>query len=321
MATAKQKLAVLSGGVGGAKLVLGLAQIMPPENLSVIANTGDDFDHLGLRICPDIDTLIYTLSGLANPDTGWGLRDESWDYMKALQALGGEAWFRLGDRDLAMHVKRRDLLLGGQTLNETTRRLAGDLGVKVAILPMSDDPIHTYIETDNGELAFQDYFVRLQAQPAARAIHYRSTGTARASSTVTEALTDPELNGVIISPSNPWLSIAPILAAAGVESCLLNSNAPVTALSPIVAGKAIKGPTAKLMQELGITTGVTGIAEHYRNIIDGLIIDEQDRNSKAAIEQMGIQVAVTDTIMNDLADKTRLAKFVAEFSAELGAAA
>ncbi len=316
----QQNFAVLSGGVGGAKLVLGLAQFLPPQNLQVIANTGDDFEHLGLPVSPDIDTLIYTLAGLANPDTGWGRQDESWNFMAALEELGGASWFRLGDRDLAMHVRRRDLLAGGRSLSAATRELARGLGVQTAILPMSDAPIRTHVDTAEGELGFQDYFVRLQAQPAARAIRYRGADTADAATDALAALQRPGLSGIIIAPSNPWLSIAPILAATGLESALSDCPAPVTAVSPIVAGKAIKGPTAKLMQELGITAGVVGIAEYYKNIIDGLVIDTQDAEHRATIERMGISVAMTDTIMNDLADKTRLAEFVAGFTAELRAA-
>ncbi len=316
----QQKFAVLSGGVGGAKLVLGLAQILPARNLQVIANTGDDFDHLGLPVSPDIDTLIYTLAGLANPDTGWGRHDESWNFMAALSELGGADWFRLGDRDLAMHVRRRDLLAGGHSLSAATRELARGLGVQTAILPMSDAPVRTHIDTADGELGFQDYFVRLRAQPVAQAIRYRGADKANAATDALTALQRPGLTGIIISPSNPWLSIAPILAVTGIESALSDCPVPVTAVSPIVAGKAIKGPTAKLMQELGITAGVVGIAEYYKNIIDGLVIDTQDAEHRTTIERMGISVAMTDTIMNDLTDKTRLAEFVAGFTAELRAA-
>lgn len=312
-----QKFVALSGGVGGAKLVLGLANVLLPEQLQVVANTGDDFDHLGLRICPDIDTLIYTLAELANPETGWGRNHESWDYMDALAALGGETWFQLGDRDLEMHIRRHELLTAGLTLSETTRRLATESGVSIAIHPMSDQPAATRIATADTELSFQDYFVRQRAQPVATAVHCAGENVAPGKGAL-EGLTDANLTGIIICPSNPWLSVAPILSVTGLRSSILKNKAPVTAVSPIVAGKAIKGPTAKLMNELGISTGVTGIAEYYRDIVDGLVIDQQDAHCKAAIEGMGIQVAVTDTIMNDLADKKRLARFVIDFSLTLG---
>ena len=318
MELSEQNFAVLSGGVGGAKLVLGLASILQPQNLHVIANTGDDFEHLGLPICPDIDTLIYSLAGLANPNTGWGQRHETWDFMAAMEALGGEAWFRLGDRDLAMHVKRRDLRAAGLSLSKATNQLARELGVAVNILPMSDNPVRTFVDTAAGELSFQDYFVRKQAQPAATAIHYRGADKAEAGKDALAALQMPELTGIIISPSNPWLSIAPILAAGGIEFTIKNQRVPVTAVSPIVAGKAIKGPAAKLMRELGITTGIMGIAEYYKDLIDGLVIDTQDAEQQTAVEALGIKVATTDTIMNDLTDKTRLAQFVADFTAGLG---
>jgi LPPG:FO 2-phospho-L-lactate transferase len=318
-ASAAPSYAVLSGGIGGAKLVLGLQQVLAATQLQVIANTGDDFEHLGLPICPDIDTLIYTLAGIANPETGWGLRNESWQFMAALEALGGATWFRLGDRDLATHVRRRDLLQRGQTLSEATTLLRLAQNVSVPIWPMSDAPVRTLIETAGGPLEFQDYFVRQQAQPVALGFRYSGSESARASSGVLSALNATELAAIILTPSNPWLSIAPILSIDDIKATITANAAPVIAVSPIVNGAAIKGPTAKLMRELGIEPSVNSIAMHYRDILDGLVIDTQDRARQDAIEAMGIRVYVTNTVMQNLADKAALAQHVLDFAAQLRA--
>ncbi len=318
MTNSDQKFTVLSGGVGGAKLVLGLRDILGADALQVVVNTGDDFEHIGLPVCPDIDTLIYTLADQANPETGWGRRDESWHFMDALAALGGDTWFRLGDRDLGTHVRRRELLQNGVTLSAATLQIARVMGVSTPIYPMSDAPVQTLIATATGEISFQDYFVRLHAQPAITGIRYRSESSAAPGPGALQALAADDLTGIIIAPSNPWLSIAPILSVAELKSSILCNKAPVIAVSPIVDGQAIKGPTAKLMDELGIGASVVGIAEYYRNLIDGLVIDQKDKQHRAIIEGMGIQVAVTNTIMNDLQDKTRLAQFVCDFAMTLG---
>lgn len=311
--------AVLSGGIGGAKLVLGLQQVLAAGQLQVIANTGDDFEHLGLPICPDIDTLIYSLAGVANPETGWGLRNESWQFMAALEALGGATWFRLGDRDLATHIRRRELLQRGRTLSEATTALRLALNVAVPIWPMSDAPVRTLVETTGGPLEFQDYFVRQQAQPVARGFHYSGSESARASGGALSALKAAGLAAIILTPSNPWLSIAPILSIADIQATITANAAPVIAVSPIVNGAAIKGPTAKLMRELGIEPSVDSIAMHYRDILDGLVIDTQDRARQDAIEAMGIRVYVTNTVMQSLADKAALAQHVVDFAAQLQA--
>jgi LPPG:FO 2-phospho-L-lactate transferase len=318
-ASAAPSYAVLSGGIGGAKLVLGLQQVLAATQLQVIANTGDDFEHLGLPICPDIDTLIYTLAGVANPETGWGLRNESWQFMAALEALGGATWFRLGDRDLATHVRRRDLLQRGQTLSEATTALRLAQNVSVPIWPMSDAPVRTLIETAGGPLEFQDYFVRQQAQPVALGFYYSGSESARASSGALRALNATDLAAIILTPSNPWLSIAPILSVDDIKATITANAAPVIAVSPIVNGAAIKGPTAKLMRELGIEPSVNSIAMHYRDILDGLVIDTQDRARQDAIEAMGIRVYVTNTVMQNLADKAALAQHVLDFAAQLRA--
>jgi len=314
MSDAQPSYAVLSGGVGGAKLALGLQSCLSGRQLDVIVNTGDDFSHLGFTICPDLDTVLYTLAGLANPDTGWGVRDESSQCMAALEQLGGDTWFWLGDRDLATHIRRRQLLDNGLSLSEVTTTLAIAMQVATLVHPMSNDRVRTSVCTASEELDFQEYFVRRKAEPIATAIHYRGASTAHPSAGALNALKHERLAAIIISPSNPWLSIAPILAIAELQSVVARSKAPVIAVSPIVAGRAIKGPTAKLMGELGVTDGVVGIAEHYRDIIDALVIDTQDTAHKAAIEAMGIQVAVTDTIMTNQNDKQRLAQFVIEYA-------
>ncbi len=304
---------VLSGGVGGAKLVYGLKQVLPADQLVVVANTADDFEHLGLPICPDIDTLIYTLADMANTDTGWGQTDESWHFMAALEKLGGETWFRLGDRDLATHVQRRMLLEQGFTLSKVTAELCERLGLETQILPMSDDPVRTILTTGTGKLGFQDYFVRLQTEPSIENISYTGSDVAAPAPGVVAALNSPDLRGIIISPSNPWLSIDPILSIAQLKPMITLSKVPVVAISPIVGGRAIKGPTAKLMGELGVETSVTGIAEHYKSVIDGLIIDECDTSYQTRIEALCLKAGVAQTVMHSTADKVSLANATLEF--------
>jgi len=309
--------AVLSGGVGGAKLVLGLQETLRPQQLTVVANTGDDFEHLGLPICPDIDTLIYTLSGVANPETGWGLANESWDLMAAIDALDGDVWFKLGDRDLETHIRRRDDLVAGLSLAETTARQCRHAGVEVAVWPMSNEPVRTVIDTADGPLEFQDYFVRQQARPVARGIRHSGAAAATAPQPVTNALRQASLAAVFISPSNPWLSIDPILSVSDIKTALADTAAPVIGISPIVGGKALKGPTAKLMRESGIEPSALSIAEHYRPVLDGFIIDTQDENLRPRIEALGIRVEVTNTVMTSLASKSRLAQTAVAFANRL----
>ena len=320
MSANKSNYTVLSGGVGGAKLALGLEQALKPGQLSVIANTGDDFEHLGYTICPDIDTLLYTLSGEVNPATGWGRRDESWQFMAALEALGGPTWFRLGDRDLATHAYRTSLLQRGSSLSQVTDSLRQSMHISTPVLPMSDEPVHTIIHSDAGDLPFQDYFVRRQAEPVVREISYGNCSTAAPTEGALSALRSDALAGIIISPSNPWLSIAPILSLTELQSTILNAAAPVVAVSPIIGGRAVKGPTAKIMSELGIPVDATGIAAYYRDIIDGLVIDTQDAAHKAEIEKMGVKVTIANTLMNDLADKVRLAEGVIRFCDQIATA-
>jgi LPPG:FO 2-phospho-L-lactate transferase len=294
----------LSGGVGGAKLSLGLAELLG-DRLSVIVNTGDDFEHLGLAISPDVDTALYTLAGVVNPETGWGRRDETWTFMQALGALGGPTWFRLGDGDLAMHVDRTQRLAAGETLTDFCAHAAARLGVAAHILPMTDDRLRTVVETDMGTLAFQEYFVREQCRPAVRAIRFDGADDARPTRQVLDALSAPTLTGIIVCPSNPWLSVDPILAVPGLRAALRESGMPIIAVSPIVGGKALKGPAAKIMDELGLAVNSAGIARHYAGLIDGLVVDTVDA---ALVPDLGVPALVTNTVMRTLDDKVALAR-------------
>lgn len=297
------RIVTLTGGVGGAKLVLGLMRICPPEQITAIVNTGDDFRHFGLTISPDIDTLLYTLSGKANAAQGWGREGESWSFMDALKSLGGEDWFLLGDGDLALHVLRSHLLARGETLSALTARFAAAWGLDLTILPMSDDPVATHLNTSEGDMPFQRYFVERRCAPEVRAIRFEGAERAKPAAGVIEAITAPDTRAIVIAPSNPWLSIDPILAVPGIREALVSARAPVVAVSPIVGGQAVKGPTAKLMQELGLTVTNKSIAAHYADVIDGLLVDERDDASDISIPH-----DVCDTLMKTLEDRERVAR-------------
>lgn len=297
----------LSGGIGGAKLALGLSRVLPPGALSVVANTGDDFEHLGLNISPDLDTLLYTLAGLANRQTGWGRRGESWNFMKALESLGGESWFRLGDGDLAIHVERTRRLAGGESLGRITDDFRRRLGICTRLLPMSEDRVRTRLLTEAGWLDFQDYFVRRRAEPAVREIAYDGAEAAHPHPDFLAALGDAALRLVVICPSNPYLSIAPILALPGLRAALAACRAPVVAVSPIIGGRAVKGPTGKIMAELGLVPEAATIARHYRGLIDLFVADEADAGS---LGEVGVPVRFAETLMTSLADREALARAV-----------
>jgi LPPG:FO 2-phospho-L-lactate transferase len=309
------KILALAGGVGGAKLALGLAGVLAPEALTVAVNTADDFEHLGLCISPDLDTVMYTLAGIANPDTGWGRRDESWTVMEALAQLGAETWFRLGDKDLATHIERTRRLRGGESLSSLTRDLAARLGVKPAMVPMSDDPVRTMVTTDEGELAFQDWFVRLRCEPRVRSVRF--VGAARAKPHPA-LLHFGGLRGIVICPSNPFVSVAPILAVPGVRPALDEAAVPRVAVTPIVGGQAIKGPAAKMLAELGHDVSALGVARYYKGLVDGFVLDVQDRALAPKIEFLDMRVKIADTMMRNDDDKRRLAIEVLEFVDELG---
>ncbi len=310
----------LSGGVGGAKLALGLCDVLDdPAWLTIVANTGDDFEHLGLKVCPDLDTLTYTLAGLANPETGWGRAGESGAFMEALGALGGETWFFLGDKDLAIHIERTRRLRAGESLSAVTAALCARLGIQARVVPMSDDPVPTVVETPEGPLAFQHYFVRERCRPKALGFSHEGADKARASSAFLDALATPDLGAVIICPSNPYISIDPILAVPGVRAALTACEAPVIAVSPIIGGQAVKGPTAKMMAERGIAPSATAIAEHYGGLIDGLVLDEADSTLASGIAASGVAVEVTATMMTVRTEKQALARAVLAFAGRIGA--
>ncbi|NJO21816.1 MAG: 2-phospho-L-lactate transferase [Sphingomonadales bacterium] len=299
----------LSGGIGGAKLALGLSRVLPSDALTVVANTADDFEHLGLSISPDIDTLMYTLAGLDNPETGWGRRGETWTFMSALAQLGGETWFKLGDADLAVHVERTRRLRAGESLSQITADLCRRLGVPVRILPMSDDLVRTRIRTDDGWLDFQDYFVRYQSRPVVREIVFADAADARPQSDFTAALADPNLRAVIICPSNPLISIDPILALPGVRKAVIGCRAPVVAVSPIIAGRAVKGPTAKMLDELGVVPSAETVARRYADMIDAFVADPDDA-ALVSEARLDVEVHATPTLMKTLADREQLARAV-----------
>jgi LPPG:FO 2-phospho-L-lactate transferase len=294
----------LSGGVGGAKLVAGLAQVLPADSLIVAVNVGDDFEHLGLTICPDLDTVLYTLAGVVHPQQGWGRVDESWNVLEEIRRLGGESWFALGDRDIALHLLRRQLLQQGFTLSQASVEISRRLGVAIAVVPVSDQPLRTLVATDQGRLAFQDYFVRLRCEPQVRSLEFEGAASASLAPAVRAALESPDLAGVILCPSNPYLSVAPMLAVTELRDRLRTLKAPVLAVSPIVAGQAIKGPTAKIMRELGVQPTAAVIADLYADFVDAVIVDTAD----AALAAADGRFVAAPTVMKTLEQKTALAR-------------
>ena len=306
----------LSGGVGGAKLALGLSRVLPPEDLLVIANTGDDFEHLGLSISPDIDTLMYTLSGLANQELGWGRTDETWSFMETIAALGGENWFRLGDRDLAVHIERTRRLRAGNTLSTVTADFCRRLGVLPRVLPMTDDRVRTRVLAEDGWIDFQEYFVHRQCRPVVRDLAFEGAGQATAQPDFLAALAHPNLRAVVVCPSNPFISVEPILALPGVRAALSACQAPIIAVSPIIGGRAVKGPTVKMMTELGLNPSAAGVAARYGDLLDGYVLDEIDAGSVQNVQ--GVPVFTTQTLMNTLADRENLARFVLEAADRIG---
>jgi LPPG:FO 2-phospho-L-lactate transferase len=303
----------LSGGSGGVKLAVGLAQVLQ-ERLAIIVNTGDDFTHLGLHISPDIDTVLYSLAGVVNEETGWGRREETWTFMRALGGLGGPTWFKLGDGDLATHIDRTYRMRTGETLTGVGTQQAAALGVAARILPMTDDPVRTVVATDADTLSFQEYFVRDQCRPVVRSIRFDGVDAARPTGEVIDALSAPDLAGIIIGPSNPWLSVDPILAVPGMREALRASGAPIIAVSPIIGGNAVKGPTAKIMAELGLQADSRAIVRHYEGLIDGFVIDSED---EALGKDMALPTVVTNTMMRTLDDRIALARQCLAFCSRL----
>lgn len=311
------RVVALAGGGGGARMADGLALAAGAENVTIIANTGDDMEHLGLHISPDVDSITYALADLENSVLGWGRRDETWSFMETLGALGGETWFRLGDRDLALHIRRSGMLADGLPLSEATARIARTFGIATQILPMSDDPVRTIVATDEGPLGLQHYFVRRRCEPRVSSLSFDGAERAAALPAALDALGDPALQAVIVCPSNPYISIDPILAVPGYRKQIARLRAPVVAVSPVIGGKAVKGPTVKIMAELGIEPSALAIAHHYHGLIDGLVIDTVDVALRPEIEAMGIAVLVTDAIMLDRQGRVRLAREALEFAAAI----
>ena len=311
------KVLALCGGVGGAKLALGLTRILSPDQLTIVVNTGDDFEHFGLTVCPDLDTVTYTLSSLSNPETGWGRQDESWRCLETLEQLGAETWFRLGDRDLAIHLARRALLDQGESLSGATSSICRRLGIEHPVIPMSDYAIRTMVDTDEGELSFQHYFVREQCRPAVRGFRFEGAGAASPSAGFSRALEDSALGAILICPSNPFVSVAPILALPGMKDRLRDHRVPVIAVSPIVASQAIKGPTAKMMNELGLDLSALGVFHHYGELLDGFMIDEQDRGLISEFPDPD-RLHCCNTVMESLHDRIDLAEQCLQFAQRLG---
>ena len=305
-------IVALAGGVGGAKLAYGLYQLVPPEKLTIIVNTGDDFEHLGLYISPDLDTVMYTLAGIANPTTGWGVKDESWNLMAALARYGQPTWFQLGDRDLATHLLRSKWLREGYPYNWVTHELSKRLGVRCTILPMSENPVRTMIMTGQGEIAFQEYFVQKQYQPIVKAIRFAGIEAAQPSREVASALRNADV--IIFCPSNPLLSLDPILGLPNLRRIIAASRVPKIAISPIVGGAALKGPAAKMMTELGMEVSPTGVARHLKDVLTSFVLDHVDQAHQDEITDLGLRTLVTGTVMINNEDRVQLAQEVLEFA-------
>jgi LPPG:FO 2-phospho-L-lactate transferase len=307
----------LAGGVGGAKLVHGLAMQLAPEDLLVVVNTGDDFVHLGFNISPDLDTVMYWLAGLNDAERGWGLAGETWNFMASLERLGGPTWFRLGDHDLATHVERTQRLSHGERLSDVTAYLCERLAIRHRIVPMTDENMRTIVHTSEGALEFQHYFVRRQCEPQVLNLAFEGAQCASPSPAFGSALAREDLAAIVICPSNPLLSVEPILAVKHVRVSIQSHHAPVIAVSPIVGGRAIKGPAAKIFRELGRKASAFGIAQYYSGLIDGLVIDNIDAHLKRPIEALGLHVAVTNTVMKTSQDQAHLANEVIALAARI----
>jgi LPPG:FO 2-phospho-L-lactate transferase len=310
------KVVAISGGVGGAKLAKGLALLGGDIELSVVVNTGDDFEHLGLLISPDIDTVTYALAGIANPEMGWGRADETYNVFGELPRYDAPAWFRLGDKDLALHLERTGRLRKGETLTAVTGDICRKLGIEAAVLPMTDAPVPTRVQTADGELDFQDYFVRLRCEPVVTGFRFAGIEEAAMTAEVQKAMT--EADAIVFGPSNPFVSVEPILSLAGMRE--LVASKPAVAVSPIVAGAAIKGPAAKMLSELGLDASAVAVARKYAGLMQGFVIDAQDAALAPEIEATGLKVLVTDTIMTTDDDRRRLARECLDFALTLSPA-
>lgn len=310
-----KRILALAGGVGGAKLALGLYRLLQPQELTVVVNTGDDEIFHGLQVCPDLDTVMYTLSGIVNPETGWGVKGETFHALSAMEEYGMPTWFRLGDLDLATHIRRTELLDSGWSLSEVSRELCTKLKVNPIVIPMSDQPVRTTAFTDEGKLSFQEYFVKRRCEPVIKSIEFDGVENARMAPEFQTALYAADV--IIFCPSNPIVSIGPILSVPGARDAITNSDALRIAVSPIVGGSAIKGPAAKMLTELGEEVSCVGIARRYQGLCDVLVIDEVDRDLSDKIAGLGIQPMVTSTIMNSDDDKILLARQLLSFAEEI----
>ena len=304
----------LTGGVGGAKLCFGLAQILQPDELRIVVNTGDDEEFHGLYVCPDLDTVIYTLAELSNPHTGWGIRNETFATLSALDRLGQETWFGLGDQDLATHIVRTKMLREGMSLSDVAAHLCGRLGLEHPVIPMSDDPVRTTVSTDIGALPFQTYFVRHGCEPIVSSLSFKGSQSARMSAKFNESLHSSDT--LIFCPSNPYLSVAPILSVPGVRERIERFEGARLAVSPIVGGQALKGPAAKILEELGEDVSCVGVARQYIGLCDTFVIDELDADLADDIRELGMDVLVLNTIMNSNRDKVQLARNLLEAASE-----
>jgi LPPG:FO 2-phospho-L-lactate transferase len=301
------RIAALAGGVGASKLLFGLSRATPPGELTIVVNTGDDIEMHGLTICPDLDIVTYTLAGVVNASTGWGIDGDTFAARDSLGRYGRETWFNLGDRDLATHIHRTDMLHRGKTLSECAESIRRALGVEAKILPMSDEPVRTQIETENGLLPFQHYFVKHRAAPRVTKIHFHGAASAEPAPGVLEAIAAAD--GIVICPSNPLISIGPILAVIGIRDAIAARRADVVVISPIVGGVSLKGPSDKMMADLGLEVSALGVARMYRDIVGRIIIDRADAALQTSIEELGMAVSVTGTVMRTDEDKVRLATY------------
>jgi LPPG:FO 2-phospho-L-lactate transferase len=307
------KVVAFAGGVGGAKLAEGLYQILPPENLTVIVNTGDDFEHFGLHISPDIDTVVYTLAGLASQERGWGRAGESWHALDVIQQLGGPGWFRLGDKDIGLHLWRSSRLRDGERLSQVTSSICRSFGVRAQVLPMSDEAVRTMVDSSQGLLPFQEYFVARQCQPEVRGFTFEGVEFSSPSPGVLAAIHSAD--AIVFCPSNPWVSLDPILAVKGIKEALQDKL--VLAVSPIIRGQALKGPAAKMYRELGFEPAAHTVAQHYQDILTGFVFDEDDSEEKEVIAELGMVPRALPTVMTNQAERMALARQVLAFAADL----
>ncbi len=306
---------VFAGGVGGAKLSEGMAHSVGAELLTLIINTADDFELYGLHISPDLDTVMYTMAGLNNNETGWGMQGDTFQNFDMLERYGASPWFHIGDRDIATHLLRSQMMRDGASLSDVTQTLASRLGIQSRILPMTNDPVRTIVDTDEGLFAFQEYFVKLRWQPEVRSLIYEGAEESEPTADVLRAIETADT--IVIAPSNLYLSIDPILAVPGIKDALLNATAPIIAVTPIIGGEAVKGPAAKLMRELGTDSSAVAVAKHYAEFLNGFVLDQRDADLKTQIETMGMGVLVTDTLMTDSDERARLACEVVTFADQL----